>query len=258
MRKRIEVLCRMLANIYGLESLTLTTNGVLLREMALPLFEAGLRRINVSLDTLNPQRFKRITGRNLLSEVICGINKAEDIGFYPIKINTVVMRGVNDDEVQDLARLTLRKPYHVRFIELMPIGGFSIEAHRSLFVPVEEIFNAVKKIGVWSLQRRTGSCGPARLCTLRDAAGSVGFIAPISWHFCYSCNRMRLTADGKLRPCLFSEEEIDIKEPLRAGASIEELADIFVLATTRKPRGYLMEKVDLKIGLGRAMQAIGG
>ena len=205
-RKEMVGLCRMLAEIVGLESLALTTNGIHLLELAQPLRDAGVKRINVSLDTLRPERFKRITGRNLLSRVLDGIKRAEELGLSPLKINTVVMRGINDDEVEDIARLTMQKPYHVRFVELMPTEGWIFGDHESLFVPMEEIVKQVKKIGGLHLEHKTESFGPARLCTVTGGVGKVGFISPVSRHFCGSCNRLRLTADGKLRNCLFSEK----------------------------------------------------
>ena len=258
LRREMIGLCRMLANIHDLKSLALTTNGILLKDMAKPLFDAGVRRINVSLDTLKPERFRKITGRNLLSSVLAGIKKAEEVGLHPIKINTVVMRGINDDEVEELACLTLKKPYHVRFIELMPTDGWTNEDHESLFVPVEEIVTLIKHISVSLLGPTADSFGPARLSTLPGGKGKVGLIAPMTRHFCGSCNRLRLTADGKLRTCLFSKEEIDIKGPLRSGASMEELAGIFRTAAAGKPAGHYLQKTDGRKMFGRAMHAIGG
>lgn len=258
MRKGVVELCRLLSGIEGLESLTLTTNGVRLQELAPQLHDAGVQRVNVSLDTLRPERFKKITGRNLLSHVLSGIERAEEVGLRPVKINTVVMRGINDDEIEDFARLSLKKPYQVRFIELMPTNGCRFGDHESLFMPVEEIVRVVKRVGELSLEPAVDSPGPARLCSLPGGFGRVGFIAPLSWHFCGSCNRLRLTSDGKLRTCLFSEKEIDIKGPLRAGASIAELADIFRLAAIRKPHGHRLDRTDIERHFGRDMQAIGG
>ena len=258
LRKGMVDLCRMLANIEGLDSLTLTTNGVLLHELALPLVEAGVCRINISLDTLKPERFKKITGRDLFFRVLAGIKRSEEVGLYPIKINTVLMRGINEDEIEDLARLTLKKPYHVRFIELMPIESSCFGGNGSLFVPVEEVVKRVKNIAELDLEYKSESFGPARLCTPKGGVGKVGFIAPLSWHFCDSCNRMRLTADGKLRTCLFSEEELNIKGPLRAGASLEELSGIFKLAAMRKPRSHPLKETRGQRGWGRTMRAIGG
>ena len=256
MRKGVVDLCRMLSGIEGLESLTLTTNGVRLQKFASQLHAAGVQRTNVSLDTLRPERFRKITGYDLLSQVLAGISMAEEVGLLPVKINTVVMRGVNEDEIEDFARLTVEKPYHVRFIELMPFHGSS--DHQSLFVPVEEMVKRVKRVGDLSLEPVAESSGPARLCSLPGAQGKVGFIAPLSYHFCGSCNRLRLTADGNLRTCLFSEKEVDIKGPLRAGASIEELANIFRLAAIRKPHGHSLDGTHIEKHFGRDMQAIGG
>jgi cyclic pyranopterin phosphate synthase len=258
MRREMVELCRMLADIQGLKSLALTTNGILLEEKAQQLFDAGVKRVNVSLDTLKPERFKKITGDDLLFRVLAGIKKARQAGLHPIKINTVVMRGINEDEVGDLARLTLKEPYHVRFIELMPTEGWAYGDHESLFMPVEEIVKLVKQIGELRLESTADSFGPARLCTLPGGVGKVGFIAPMGWHFCGSCNRMRLTADGKLRVCLFSKKEIDIKGSLRAGASLEDLAGIFRMAATEKPHGHHLNNADGQRAFGRAMRAIGG
>lgn len=257
-RKGLVDFCRMLSGINGLKSLTLTTNGVLLGKMADPLFKAGVKRVNVSLDTLKPERFEKITGHDYLSRVLAGIERAEEVGLHPIKINTVVMRGINDDEIEDLARLTSRKPYHVRFIELMPTEGWAFGDHQSLFVPVEEILKRIKQIGEVQIDSPTDSHGPARLCKLLGAKGKVGLIAPLSWHFCGSCNRLRLTADGRLRTCLFAKQEIDIKGALRTGASSIELADIFRQTVSQKPRGHSLNEPDVQRIFGRLMCAIGG
>jgi cyclic pyranopterin phosphate synthase len=257
-RKGMVGFCRMLSNIDGLKSLTLTTNGIFLEEFAEPLFEAGIRRINVSLDTLKPDRFKKITGRDLFYRVLSGIDRAEEVGMYPIKINTVVMRGINDDEIEDLAKLTLNKPYHVRFIELMPTDGWASGDYDFHFVPIEEVMKKVTRIGEVQIQPAIDSWGPVRLCILPEAKGKVGFIAPLSWHFCGTCNRLRLTADGKLRACLFSKEETDVKGPLRTGASLTDLVVIFKQAVTSKPQGHMLNETDEQQAFGRAMCAIGG
>jgi len=241
-----------------LESLTLTTNGVLLEQLAEPLFEAGIRRINISLDTLKPDRYRRITGQNDLDRVLSGIEKARDVGFNPIKINMVVMRGVNDGEINDLARLTLKKPYHVRFIELMPMQHCALGDHASLFMPVPEIIRLIDGIDKSQLGPAVDSFGPARICTLPEGVGTVGFIAPLSWHFCSTCNRLRLTADGRLRPCLFSEKEIDIKGPLRTGATMNDLIEIFKAAVARKIERHRLDAFDSGPKTGRGMYAIGG
>jgi GTP 3',8-cyclase len=259
LRKGLLGLCGQIRELRGIAGIGVTTNGVFLGELAEPLFAAGVRAINVSLDTLQREKFKQITGHDLLSRVLTGIWRAEAIGFAPLKINMVVMRGVNDDEVEDFARLTLTRPWHVRFIELMPTAGGNFDNYGSRFVPVEEILKRVKNVGELSLEPAEPSSGPARLCSLPGAPGKLGFIAATSWHICGSCNRLRLTADGKLRACLFSDQEVDIKGPLRAGGSIEELADVFSLAAAHKPsRNPQKDAAGRLWQAARAMRAIGG
>ena len=257
-RRGVVNFCRMLSGLDGLKSLALTTNGIYLEEMAGPLFKAGVRRINISLDTLRPERFEKITGYNLLPRVLAGIQRAEDIGMHPIKINAVVMRGINDNEIEELAALTLAKPYHVRFIELMPTSGSTDGDYETLFMPVEEFMKKIHQIERVQIEPTTDSYGPARLCKLPGAVGKVGFIAPISWHFCGSCNRLRLTADGKIKTCLFSQEEIDIKTALRTGATQNEIIDIFRQAVAAKPSGHHLNAKDHQNACSRAMRAIGG
>ena len=258
LRKNMVELCRMLTNIEGLEHLALTTNGVFLEELAVPLFAAGVRRINVSLDTLIPERFRKITGQDRLKRVLKGIDRAEAVGFSPIKINTVVMRGINEDEVKDLAKITFEKPFHVRFIELMPTNGGSPNSHSAMFVPVKEIMKQVKSIGLLRFENGTESFGPARMFSFKEGIGKVGFITPMTQHFCGTCNRLRLTAEGKLRSCLFSETEIDIKASLRKGASKEALIDVFKSAVRQKPLNHSLNEINYQNGFGRAMHAIGG
>jgi cyclic pyranopterin phosphate synthase len=256
-RKGVVELCQMLAEINGLESLSLTTNGIQLRKLAIPLNIAGVQRINVSLDTLKRNRFTQITGQDRLAGVLAGIEAAEAAGVAPIKINTVVMRGVNDDEVADLAALTFNKPYHVRFIELMPFQHSHCDDYDRLHVPVGEIIRKIPGIDRARLNPILGNPGPARLCALPGAKGKIGFIAPMSWHFCGSCNRLRLTADGKIRSCLFSNVEMDIKTPLRRGASKKKLIEFFTSAVKHKPRGHQLNG-DMHGKTGRGMHAIGG
>ena len=257
-RKGVVEFCRMLSDINGLKSLALTTNGIYLAEMAESLFRAGVSRINISLDTLRPERFEKITGYNWLPRVLAGIERAEQVGMDPIKINTVIMRGVNDDEIEDLAALTLSKPYHVRFIELMPTNSSAYGDYECLFVPVEEFMKRIHQIDCVQIEPAIDSYGPARLCRLPGAVGKLGFIAPISWHFCGSCNRLRLTADGKIKTCLFSQEEIDIKAALRQGATQNDIIDIFSQAVAAKPAGHHLNSKGQKNACGRTMRAIGG
>jgi len=257
-RKGVVDFCRMLSATDGLKSLALTTNGIYLAEMAEPLFKAGVHRINISLDTLKPERFEKITGFDWLPRVLEGIRRTEQIGMHPIKINTVVMRGINDDEIEDLARLTLDKPYHVRFIELMPTDSSASGNYESLFIPVEEFMKKIHQIAGVQIEPATDSYGPARLCRLPGAAGKVGFIAPISWHFCGSCNRLRLTADGQIKTCLFSRQEIDLKTALRTGASQDDIINIFRQAVAAKPSGHHLNAKKHQNACQRAMHAIGG
>jgi cyclic pyranopterin phosphate synthase len=256
-RNGVVDLCRMLAKIDGLESLALTTNGVRLKALAEPLSRAGVQRLNVSLDTLKRNRFKQITGQDRLAEVLAGIEAAEAVGLTPIKINTVVMRGVNDDEVADLAGLTFSKPYHMRFIELMPFHHTHFGDYDQLHVPIGEIIRKIPGIEHARVNPILDNPGPARMCALPGAEGKIGFIAPVSWHFCNSCNRLRLTADGKIRSCLFSNVEMDIKTSLRRGASQKELIELFKSAVNHKPRRHNLNG-NRPGKVRRGMYAIGG
>jgi cyclic pyranopterin phosphate synthase len=253
-RNGVIELCRMLTAINGLESLSLTTNGVRLASLAEPLSRAGVHRINISLDSLKRNRFTQITGQDRLADVLAGIEAA---ALAPIKINTVVMRGINDDEVADLAALTFNKPYHVRFIELMPFQHASCGDYDQLHLPVSEIIRRIPGINNARVNQILDNPGPARLCALPGAKGKIGFIAPMSWHFCGACNRLRLTADGKIRSCLFSNDEMDIKTLLRHGASKKELIEFFTTAVKHKPHGHKL-KGNSPGQTGRGMYAIGG
>jgi cyclic pyranopterin phosphate synthase len=256
-RNGVIELCRMLTAINGLESLSLTTNGVRLASLAEPLSRAGVHRINISLDSLKRNRFTQITGQDRLADVLVGIEAAEAAALAPIKINTVVMRGINDDEVADLAALTFNKPYHVRFIELMPFQHASCGDYDQLHLPVSEIIRRIPGINNARVNQILDNPGPARLCALPGAKGKIGFIAPMSWHFCGACNRLRLTADGKIRSCLFSNDEMDIKTLLRHGASKKELIEFFTTAVKHKPHGHKL-KGNSPGQTGRGMYAIGG
>lgn len=256
-RKGIEKLISQISAIPEIDDLALTTNGILLPQMALKLKKAGLKRVNISLDTLKPERFAQVTRTGKLGDVWLGINSAIKAGFGPIKINSVIMRGFNDDEIIDLARMTTDMPLHIRFIEIMPIGatgGWSVEKH----VSTEEIFNTIKS--KWSdlqpVKKMVGN-GPAKYYKIPGAKGSIGFIGAISKHFCDDCNRLRLTSEGKLRPCLQSPVEIDIKSALRREAKDEELAQIFQEVLRNKPQKHTM----VEEGWGennRSMSQIGG
>lgn len=240
----------------GMRDLSLTTNGMLLAGMADELKTAGLNRINISLDTLRPERFSSIARGGDLERVWEGIRKAEEAGLYPIKLNVVPMRGTNDDELLDFAALTFENDYHIRFIELMP-GGNGKQWSRDSVVGKEEIMCRISELGDLQPFKSRGQ-GPSRNYRIKGARGVLGFISAISDHFCGSCNRLRLTSRGRLRPCLFSNTEIDLRTPMREGASDAELMSLFANAVTAKPRGHSLnaENSDLQ-GLP-TMSKIGG
>jgi cyclic pyranopterin phosphate synthase len=256
-RKGVVDFCRRLTRISGLQSLSLTTNGVLLEELAQELYAAGIRRINVSLDTLQRDKFFSITGRDEFDRVWRGIQAAERFGFYPVKINVVVMRGINDDEVLDLARMSLLHPYHIRFIEFMSINNDSKWTLQHYF-SADEILAKLSKVGSLEQVAAQHTNGPARHFRWPDAAGMIGIISPVSHHFCPSCNRIRLTADGKLRNCLFSDQELDIKTPLRQGATDFELSQFLKDSIVNKPEKHSFQPDVFRKCQNRPMVAIGG
>jgi cyclic pyranopterin phosphate synthase len=250
-------LCRRLSRLPGLESLSLTTNGVLLEQYARDLYAAGIQRINISLDTIQRRKFHHITGVDAFDAVWRGIQAAAAAGFYPIKLNVVVMGGMNDDEIVDLALLTKNLPYHVRFIEFMPVSP-EVNWSPRHFISVDDILARLRGVGPLEPITAEHTNGPARHFRWPDAAGVIGVISPISHHFCPTCNRIRLTADGKLRNCLFSDEEVDIKSPLRQGASDAELADILRQSIARKPEKHAVQPELFRKCQSRPMVAIGG
>lgn len=249
-------LVRAIAHTPGVRSLSMTSNGILFARLARSLADAGLQRVNFSLDTLDPQKFKRLTRRGDLDEVWAGIQAAEEVGLLPIKINTVVMRGHNEVDVVDLARLTLERPWQIRFIEMMPFAGatdFQLEQE----VKADEIKERIESaFGPLEICNHGELDGEARLYRLPGARGTVGFIATVSNPFCASCTRSRLTADGRLRLCLLNEKEIDLLAPLRAGASDAELRQMILEGIWVKPWGHHL--ADGVIPLNRLMSEIGG
>lgn len=260
-RPHLERLVAMIAAIPGIRDLSMTSNAVLLSESAHALKAAGLRRVNISLDSLRPERFRVMTRLGHIEAVWRGLQAAEEAGLLPVKLNVVVVRGLNDDELVDFARLTLSHPWHVRFIELMPLAndgdwgeGLPLPGRR--YVPVDEIQATVTaRLGTMIPDALVGN-GPATVFRLPGAQGTVGFISPVSRHFCPTCNRLRLTSDGKLRPCLLSGNEIDVRAALRAGASDVQLRQIIAHAVSCKPeRHHLAQNV---IPLDRIMAQIGG
>jgi cyclic pyranopterin phosphate synthase len=231
-----------LGKIEGLDEITLTTNGVLLKEFAHALRDCGICRINVSMDTLKAERFRQITRRDDYERVWEGIEEAERAGFNPIKLNVVAMRGINDDEVLDFARLTRKKPYHVRFIELMPVGRGNSFWTAERFIPAREIFNRIRAVSSLKPIARNQLDGPAERYTFGGAQGEIGFIGALSHHFCETCNRLRLTADGHLRGCLFSDRETDLKTPLREGKEDRYLLNLIKTTGQNKPANHGLRK----------------
>jgi cyclic pyranopterin phosphate synthase len=249
-----------LRSVTGLKDVSLTTNGILLKSMAGNIFSAGISRINVSLDSLNHAKYKEITRGGSLEDVLSGIEEAHRVGFSPIKINVVTIRGFNEDEVLNFARMTIEKPYQVRFIELMPIGRAG-ENHENSYVSTDEIVSRIGQVFTMTpLEDRMNKLdGPARLFRLKDAQGEVGFISSISRHFCESCNRLRLTAEGRLRACLFSDHEIDLKTAVRRGCTDDEILALFNRAIEAKPKGLSgMEGESHIKKCAKGMSTIGG
>ncbi|MFP3867996.1 MAG: GTP 3',8-cyclase MoaA [Desulfobacteraceae bacterium] len=245
-----------LNEIAGVQEICLTTNGVRLAELAEALWAAGLRRLNVSLDSLQPQRYRQLTGGDFFYQVWEGLQVAQALGFAPLKINCVVMRGLNEEELLAFARLSLEYPYQIRFIEFMPIGIQS-RWHRRYYLSTEAIKARLRPLGQLEEIPPEAAAGPARRYRLSGAQGEIGFISPISQHFCPSCNRLRLTADGRLRPCLLSDQEIDIKTPLRRGASDDLLRELFFTAISRKPQHHPLVARQ-SYNCHRPMASIGG
>lgn len=243
----------------GLKDAGLTTNGILLEDFAGPLFNAGLRRINISLDSLDPEKYGKITRGGDISRVIRGIRTAHDAGFFPIKINFVVLKGFNEDEILPFVRLTLDKPFQVRFIELMPVGR-NARLNEARYLSNDSVMDTIsREYTMHPLDARGAADGPAYLFKIDGAAGEIGFIHSGSGHICERCNRLRLTADGHLRACLLREGETDIKPALRAGCSDAELEKMIRTAIDRKPAGRpCIEKKPSIKKCGKEMSAIGG
>jgi len=234
-------LVRMLARIGSINDISLTTNGLLLGRYAAELKQAGLGRVNVSLDTLKPEKFRLITrGSNGLGEVLAGIEAARLAGLNPVKINVVVMAGINDDELVDFAAKTISEGWHIRFIELMLPVGVSMAAAQ--VVPAGEMRERLGVLGELEPCLPGAGNGPARYFRFPGAVGTLGFITPVSEHFCFGCNRLRLTSDGRLRPCLLAEDEVDLKPSLRRGVSSAELKRLIETAVSRKPLRHHLDE----------------
>lgn len=255
-RRGIVELVRGIREIPGIKKVAMTTNGIKLAELAEPLAQAGLGQVNISIDSLKPERFRRITRRGNLEDVWRGIHAAQAVGMDPIKLNCVVTRGFNDDEVADMARLTLDNPWEIRFIELMPLGSVA-DFQQEQIVPVRETRALIEaELGPLSLEPGHNGHDPAKHYRLDGARGRIGFISSVTEPFCSGCNRLRLTADGQLRLCLLHDDEADLLTPLRAGADFDTLRRIMAEAAYLKPWGHRLEEND--IARSREMSQIGG
>jgi cyclic pyranopterin phosphate synthase len=244
-----------LSRLEGLADLSLTTNGVNLKANLEKIKSAGIKRINISLDTLKREKFAKISGLDFFDQVWQGIEMALEMGFHPIKLNVVALNGINDDELIDMARLSFDYPLHVRFIEYMPIGESQIGNGPLLLAP--EIKKRISVLGNLAPVRNSTNDGPAQRYRFEGATGEVGFIHALSHHFCDRCNRLRLTASGQLRPCLLSGHHEDLKGILRKGGSDEQVAEIFFKAVRHKPSDHNLGLQNSSSVCGQ-MYSIGG
>ena len=252
-RPNLEELVRLLRAVPEIEDIALSTNGARLPELAHRLRDAGLDRINMSADSLRPDRIAKIARRNLAFDPVTSALAAERAGLAPIKINVVVMRSINDDEIEDFARLTLDHPWHVRFIELMPVGEMSGLTWEHI-VPSDEVLSRIASLG--ALAKDVGpprGNGPAAYYRLAGAPGTIGVITPMTHTYCASCNRVRLTADGRLRTCLFGDHEVLLRDALRHDEPLEPL---FRQALADKPKEHAL--LQMKVGGLRALSQVGG
>jgi len=255
-RKGIVDFVSRLSKIEEIKDLSLTTNGILLKEFAQDLKKAGLKRINISLDSLRKERFCQITRKDDFERVWAGIEEALRVGLFPIKINMVAIQGLNDDEIEPFARLTLQFPLVIRYIEYMPSGNGE-EWKESDILTIPQIKSRLENIGELIPIPSDRWDGPAKRFQIKGAIGEIGMIGAVSSHFCDDCNRLRLTPDGKIRTCLFSDEEIDVKELLRNGGSDRDLKDQLLVALKKKPERHYINTHQFK-KCQRNMSAIGG
>ena len=254
-RKGVYTFLKDLQAVEGLADISLTTNAVLLAEHARDIRSAGIHRINISLDTLDAEKYKLIAGYDLFDQVWAGIEEAKNLGFDPIKINVVALKGYNDDEFVDLAKLSLTYPFHIRFIEYMPIGNPQMRNGDYILAP--DIKKFISELGELIPVRNSGGDGPAERYRIKGAMGEIGFIPAMSRHFCQTCNRLRLTANGQLRPCLLADKQIDIRGPLRSGCSDDELQALFRQAVHHKHAAHPLSP-DGSCRVNDSMSGIGG
>ena len=255
-RKGIVDFISRLSKMGQIKDLSLTTNGILLNEVAYHLKQAGLVRVNISLDSLRKDRFFQITRKDDFERVWSGIDEALRVGLFPIKINMVAIKGINDDEIESFARLTLRLPLTVRYIEYMPSGNGETWKESDLLT-MPQIKQRLESVGPLIAVPSDHWDGPAKRFRIRGSLGEIGLIGAVSSHFCSDCNRLRLTADGKIRTCLFSDEEIDVKEILRRGGSDRDLKERLLAALKTKPERHHIDSHQFK-KCQRNMSAIGG
>jgi len=244
LRKDVVEIVGRLARITGVDDLGLTTNGILLADLAAPLYEAGLRRVNIHVDTLDPANLKRVMRFGTIEQIWAGIDAAERAGFAPIKLNSVVVRDYNEEDVVELARLTLERDWHVRFLELTPLGGGECaRLSLSQYVPNPETKERIElELGPMTELPPTSLSDESRNYRLSGGRGIVGFISPVSDPYCGNCNRMRVTADGKFHLCLLNDDELDFKPALRNGGGRAEVAALLTEAVHRKPTGHRLDE----------------
>jgi len=247
-REGIVDFIRHLRKINKLEDISLTTNGFFLPEYAEKLKDAGLNRVNISLDSLQEEKYTKITRGGSLEKTLKGIDSALKAGLLPIKINTVLIRGINDDEVEDFVRLALERPLNIRFIEFMPSGEEVINEFENKFISVQEIKEKLTKKYLLNPIKISTANGPAKYYQIKGSQGTIGFITALSQHFCKTCNRIRLTSEGKLRPCLFSNKEVDIKQSIRNAKTDDKIIRSKIIrnnieeAIIIKPEGHKLNK----------------
>jgi len=254
-RKGVLHFLQTIAQIPGIKDISLTTNGVLLAQNLEKIRSAGIGRLNISLDSLNRKKFKTITGYDLFDQVWKGIELAHSLDFHPIKINVVALKGINEDEITDFAKLTLSYPFHVRFIEHMPIGKSNLPAEQPLLA--KDIKAILSSIGNVMPVNNNIYDGPAKRYKFENATGEIGIISPISHHFCESCNRLRLTSSGQLRPCLLSDYHEDLKTPIRSGCNDNDLINIILKTIKNKPSKHKLSTEKSSRILSQ-MSSIGG
>ncbi len=255
-RNHIVDIVRTIAATEGIRMVSMTTNGVLLKKLAGPLGDAGLKRVNISIDTLDPDKFHRLTRWGRLQDVWDGILAAEAAGLKPVKLNAVVVKGYNEADVSDLARLTFEHDWQIRFIEMMPFAGVTDMQTGNVITAAQIKTRIESECGPLEISNGGKLDGEARVFHLPGARGDVGFISSVTAPFCESCNRARLTADGRLRLCLLRENEVDLLTPLRAGASLEDLRRLLLDGIWTKPWGHGV--AEGLIPLNRVMNEIGG